>query len=794
LVVGLLAVLKAGGAYLPLDTASPPDRLGWMLEDAWQGAAAPVLLTQERVAAALPAHRGTEIWLDAPEAADEPGAAPVPDSMPADPQNLAYLIYTSGSTGLPKRVMLTHQGLLNLVQWHLNVYGVTPEDRASQLASLAFDASVWEIWPYLVAGASLLLPPQEEIRVSAPHLQRWLAAEGISFAFLSTPLAESLFETRPEGLALRAVLTGGDQLHDLGPEPLPCRLVNHYGPTESTVVATAAAVVPGEGAPPIGRPIANLQVHLLGRSLQPVPIGVPGELCVGGQGLARGYHGRSGLTAERFIPDPFSAEPGARLYRTGDLARRRTDGSIEFLRRIDRQVKIRGFRIELGEIEAALARHPAVRQSAVTAHDSSSGKRLAAYLVLDPGSPATVEEIRESLRRTLPDYMVPAALTVLAALPVTSNGKVDRRALLALTPEESAPAAHVAPRDALELALTRIWEEILDARPVGVQDDFFARGGHSLLAVRLAARIKSELGRDVALAALLEGATIERLAALLRHQAPSVSSPLVKIQSAGSGEPLFCVHPVGGSVFCYLDVARRLGRPVYGFQAAGLEAGEEAVRDVARMAARYCEVLATAQPEGPCHLAGWSMGGVVAWEMARQFREQGREVRLLALLDPTDPDDAARLELDDASLVAALARDLAGLTGRDLPVAEGGRARLSAEDLLEHLAGEARRTGALPAEIDGAAVRRLFSVFQANTLAVARYRPQPCAGPVVLVVPEARAGQAETWARLAGGGSRTIQVPGNHFSMLQPPSAETLAEYLGQLLRESHESGNKEKP
>ncbi|HKV09578.1 MAG TPA: amino acid adenylation domain-containing protein, partial [Thermoanaerobaculia bacterium] len=786
LIVGMLGVLKAGSAYVPLDPAAPSERLAWMLEDAWEGVAAPVLLTQERLADALPPHRGTEIrldaGLDAPE--EEP---PAPLGREAGPQNLAYLIYTSGSTGRPKRVMLTHQGLLNLVLWHVETYGVTPEDRASHLASLAFDASVWEIWPYLAAGASLHLPADPETRVSAPRLERWLETEEISLAFLATPLAESLLASpRPERLALRALLTGGDRLHEPGPEPLPCRLVNHYGPTESTVVTTWAPVVSGDRtAPPIGRPIANLAVYLLDSHGQPVPIGVAGELHVGGAGLARGYAGRPGLTAERFVPDPWSPEPGARLYRTGDLARWRTGGSLDFLRRIDNQVKVRGFRIELGEIEAALDQHPAVRQSAVLAHDTPSGKHLIAFLVLDPEIPAGVDEIRNFLGRSLPDYMVPRALEVLEELPLTANGKVDRRALLALAPAAARPA-HLPARDSLELALARIWEEVLGVRPVGVLDDFFALGGHSLLAVRLTARIRSELGRELPLAALLEGATVERVAAALRREPRQASSPLVEIQPAGSGAPLFFVHPVGGSVFCYLDLARRLDllRPVYGFQAPGLEPGEEVLSGIERMAERYAEILSAVQPEGPCLLSGWSMGALVAYEMARQLRARGREIALLALLDPTIPGDP-NLPADDLSLIAALARDLAGLSGRDLPIpAEGELARLPVEDLLDRLGEEARRSGILPPEIDAEQVRRLFAVFKANALAARGYEPRACGGSVTLLLPEGSPETERIWSDLAAGRARTVQVSGDHFSMLRPPHSETLADRFRQVLED----------
>ena len=383
MVVGMLGILKAGGAYMPLDPAYPAERLHWMLS----GTRAPVVVTREGVATRLPSTGAQLVCLDDHEASlDVPGEDnPRSGVLPA---HLAYVIHTSGSTGRPKGVAVSHAGLFNLVRWHQTVYEVTPADRATQLASLAFDASVWETWPYLTAGSSLHLVP-EEIRSDPSALWVWIAAESITLCFLPTPLAAAMLEElRPGTPALRALLTGGDKLQHGPRHDFPCPLINHYGPTEATVVTTWGGVsAEGDGAvaPSIGRPIANTEVYLLDRYLQPVPVGVPGELCIGGVSLARGYVNRPELTAESFIPDPVSALPGRRLYRTGDLARYRPDGSLEFLGRLDDQVKIRGFRVEIGEIETALGSHPAVEQSAVVALDEDAGtKRLVAYVVPNP--------------------------------------------------------------------------------------------------------------------------------------------------------------------------------------------------------------------------------------------------------------------------------------------------------------------------------------------------------------------------------------------------------------------------
>jgi amino acid adenylation domain-containing protein len=498
LVVAALGTLKAGAAYLPLDPAYPPERLRYMLEDA-------------QVSAVL-----TEPWREVPNVApvlslgtEEAPDLPLPD---VDPRNLAYVIYTSGSTGRPKGVELTHEGLANLASWHRVVYGLTPADRATLLAGTAFDASVWEIWPYLLSGASLH-PVDEEVRGTPAPLLRWLAEKKITLSFLPTPLAEAcLAEEMPEGLALRALLTGGDKLHRAPRPGLPFRLVNHYGPTENTVVATAGEAEPGrDGAPPIGRPIANVRIHLVDRWLNPVPVGVPGELLIGGTGLARGYHGRPDLTAERFVPDPFAMEPGGRLYRTGDLARILPGGEIEFQGRIDHQVKLRGFRVELQEIEAVLAEHPAVREAAVVLRPEAL---LAAYVVPRNGDVPDAVELRAWLARKLPDYMLPQAFVPLAALPLTPNGKVDSKAL----PEPDKEAEQeelIPPRTPVEELVAEIWADFIGSHSLGVGSHFFKMGGHSLLAAQMLSRLRDEIAVELPLRSLFEAPTLGEFAAVI---------------------------------------------------------------------------------------------------------------------------------------------------------------------------------------------------------------------------------------------------------------------------------------
>jgi amino acid adenylation domain-containing protein len=515
--VAVLAVLKAGGAYLPLDSGYPHERLTMMLDDS----RAAVLLTDTGHTARISADVvATRLYLDGLLDGHAAGAAEACTVADVAPEQLAYVIYTSGSTGRPKGVLVEHRSLLNLCHWHNGQYGVTSADRATMIAALGFDASVWELWPYLVAGASVSIAGEAE-RADPDRLAGWMAEQDASIAFLPTPLAETLLDNGGAArLPLRALLTGGDVLRRRPDPDLPFAVFNHYGPTECTVVATAGAVDNAErasGAVPIGRPIDNIDVHLLDGRLEPVPRGVQGELCLGGVGVARGYLGRPDLTNERFVTDPFGP-PGSRLYRTGDLARWRPDGTLEFLGRADRQVKIRGYRIEPGEIEVRLREHSAVAEAVVVPFRTPDGEdRLAGYVVAAPGAVVDPGEVRRWLRERLPEYMVPAVCVVVDGLPMTSSGKLDRARL----PVPSVGAAdhpagdYVAPRDDLEATLVDLFGAVLGRDQVGIRDNFFDIGGHSLLAARLAARMRADFGMDVPVQTVFVHPTVESLATAL---------------------------------------------------------------------------------------------------------------------------------------------------------------------------------------------------------------------------------------------------------------------------------------
>ncbi|MEQ1503969.1 MAG: amino acid adenylation domain-containing protein, partial [Myxococcota bacterium] len=506
-VVAMLAVLKAGGAYLPMDHGHPPDRLGLLVRHA----AAPVVITEARLVDAFSHDRVQVVVLDrdAPAIGLRPTHDPNGDPHP---DHRAYIVFTSGSTGTPKGVELTHGALVNRVAWYGPAYGVIRDDRASQFFSLAFDVTGWEIWPHLAYGASVCLM-DDDVRLDPRRIQAWLLDRRITICNLPTTLSEALLDLEwPEDTPLRVIQTGGEKLRRR-PEPrIPFRLVNNYGPTENTVTSTWYPVATdGPEAPPIGRPLGNTRVYVLDPRMDLAPIGIAGELCLGGDSLARGYLNRPDLTAERFVPDPFAS--GERLYRTGDLVRWRPDGDLEFLGRIDHQVKIRGFRIEPGEIEVVLAEHPSVREAAVVVR-SDGEQQLVAYLVPDGPAPGA-DALRAWLQDKLPAYMIPAAFVTMAALPLNSSGKVDHRALPAPTVEDRSQRTYTAPRTAVEGVLATVWAEVLGIDRVGVDDDFFALGGHSLLATRVISQLHERLGVAVPIRALFDAPTIAGLAATL---------------------------------------------------------------------------------------------------------------------------------------------------------------------------------------------------------------------------------------------------------------------------------------
>jgi amino acid adenylation domain-containing protein len=646
MVLAVLAVIKAGGVYVPLDPNYPKERLTFMLTDT----NAPVVLTCTELLAQLPrtAARVIDLAKEWPALSAESTANPTPV---VTPDNLAYLIYTSGSTGQPKGVAMRQGPLLNLLHWQFENFHARPAARTLQFASLNFDVSFQEIFSTLQAGGTLVLV-SDELRHDFTALLKFLNDQGVERLFLPfvglKHLAETAVRTKIFPSYLKEIITAGEQLQitpamaeffrKLG----DCTLENQYGPSETHVVTAfrlQGAPETWPALPSIGRPIANTKIFLLSEFGRPVPLGVPGELYIGGVCLARGYWNRPELTATKFVSNAFSNVPGARLYKTGDLARYRPDGTIEFLGRMDHQVKIRGFRVELGEIEAVLSGHPSIRESVVVAREQQDGdKQLVAYLVSRNG-PVVESEVREFLRERLPGHCIPPFFVALDKLPLTPNGKVDRRALPA--PEETVreSGSTKLPRTPLEMLLQLVFERFLHRRPIGIDVSFFELGGDSLQALRLIVEIERATGRRLPMGVLYQASTVEALATAIQNQSQPEWSALVPLQPHGQKPPLFLVHTTPGDILGYGNLIYHLGtdQPCFGFQSLGLNRPEEAHTSIEEMAAYYIALMRRQQPQGPYFIGGWCYGGIVAVEMAQQLAAAGQETALLALIETPAP-------------------------------------------------------------------------------------------------------------------------------------------------------------
>lgn len=811
-IVALVAITKAGGTYVSLDPAYPRERLSFMLADTQT----PVLLTQASLVAtvqafAQPASRPPVILqLDSEwhRVARESTVAP---ASLATADNLAYVSYTSGSTGRPKGVAIPHRGVVRLVK-NTDFARFGPEEVFFQFAPVAFDASTLEIWGALLNGGRLVIfrPGPASLDEIGAAIER----HGVTTLWLTAGLFHQMIEDQVDRLRnVRQLLAGGDVLSvphvTRALEQLPrTQLINGYGPTENTTFTCCHRITapPLAGRPvPIGRPIANTQVYILDAQLQPTPIGVPGELYAGGDGLARGYLNRDDITAEKFVANPFRRDVATRLYRTGDLARWLPDGSIEFLGRVDRQVKIRGFRVEPAEVESVLASHPGVKDCAVVVRDDAAGTRRLVAFVVAKQSPAPAPDTwRVFLESKVPDHLVPSLFVALDALPLTPNGKIDTQALPAT--DGSRPdlqGRYLAPRDDTEAKLAAIWSEVLGVKPVGVQDRFFDLGGHSLLAVRLVAQIEKAFGRKLPVAAVFQHRTIEQLSGLLRSNESRYSpvTSIVEIQGHGMRAPLYLVHGVGGGMFWgYSNLARHLGteQPVYAFKSRGLD-GLPEWATIEEMAANYVADLRTHQPRGPYRLGGYCFGGVVAYEMARQLDALGEKVGMLALMNCSPPNTG--YERADASgslrwklrfvanvgywfgcfLFKWTMRERTEFVRWKLRLlrkktrSAGGEFAVTDVDEMVNLAAYSEEQ------------RRLW---QAHVQALKNFRPQPYAGHVTLFRTRGHAllcsfDSHYGWGELARGGVSLQVMPGGHGSILDEPHARSVAHALAKCLQDA---------
>nr|WP_223759268.1 non-ribosomal peptide synthase/polyketide synthase [Myxococcus sp. RHSTA-1-4] len=795
--VGLLGILKAGGAYVPIDPAYAhmSERVRHVLQDA----RVQVIVTEEALANELPSQGEFLVSLDAEDGLLE-SQPEEPPSSGVVPGNAAYIIYTSGSTGQPKGVCIEHGQLACYVAGVSRRLELPQGMSFASVSTLAADLGHTALFPTLCAGGTVHLVGMAAASDSA-RLWAYGRKHGVEGLKIVPTHLEALLAADDVGelLPRKRLVLGGDRaewalverVHALAPE---CEVFNHYGPTETTVGVLAQRVergerVPGTQSVPLGRPLGNVRVYVLDGDGQPVPPGVPGELYIGGQSVGRGYLGRPDGTAERFLPDGFSGEPGARLYRTGDRVRWLEDGRIEFLGRVDHQLKIRGFRVELGEVEAVLSQHPGVGECVVVAREDVPGDRhLVAYAVGRPGKTLEEPALREHLAARLPDYMVPSACVVLEALPLTANGKVDRKALPA--PSRRRETEYVEPRTETEQRLAGLWKELLGVTRVGTRDDFFDLGGHSLLATQVVARVRSLFDVQLAVIDLFEAPTLETLAA--RIEAGSTSdSPLVTLRKGGDARPFFCVHPVGGSVLAYLELAKRMDadQPFYGLQVPAGGAGDS----VEEMAARYLEAVREVQPEGPYLLGGWSMGGRVAYEMARQLEARGEKVGLLVIVDARGREEA-HAEEQEVEVVLEFASHLSRLSAIH-PRAAEVLEHVDAVELAAVLDGKPGADSGLDEEAC-AELRALWEMFSRNRRASRRYVPQSFDGS--LVVLRAAEGPADVeedlgWRGLARGGVEVREVPGDHYSLVAVPQVERLAEVLRTLLARARSAESMQK-
>ena len=795
LIAALLGVWKAGCAYLPIDPMNPRQRVVSTLEDS----EVRLILTSKLLAGTLPPGQAVCLCIDDFSPAPAGSQAAVSNALSADPEpdQLAYVIYTSGSTGRPKGAEITHGALLNVIESIGRDVALGPSDVVLASATIAFDISNEEIFLPLVAGASVHLLEQEFVGDGA-KLVEVMRRCNLSLIFGTPTSWRLVLEAGWNGDRDLQIIVGGEVLPLSMAKTLAgmTRAVwNHYGPTETAICATRERISEDTQQVTLGLPIDNVAVYVLDGELRHVPAGETGEIYIAGAGVGRGYLNRRELTERVFVADPFSATVGARMYKTGDLGRLLPDGRLDFRGRVDNQVKLRGFRIELEEIEAAIRAVAGVHAAVVQVVDYGSGdQRLVAYYLAEPH--VSADALRESLRAVLPYYMLPSALIPLESLPMTINGKVDRQALDAvrLASETRALAkAELPVSDDLETRLRAIWQKLLKVRKVGPNDDFFDLGGHSLLATRMFAEIEKITGRKIPLSVLIQNPTVAELAAYLRSRPEGVWPDLVPIRENGSLPPLFVAHGLGSNLLLFRGLAEDLGpdQPVYGIQLSAPAGAKPEELTVEAFAARTVEDMCIVDPVGPYYVAGHSLGGLLAFEIANQLRRRGKEIGLLALLD---------CELHET------------MHGDELPPAEPSplhdtwvRWRKKFDRLFE--SGFVNTTwrkilyNQLMFKIwilrrtykEGRFRPQVFGLDPYIALFAERYRPQPIDAEGVLFVAEDEVAPESvglSWSRLLNGRLSVRKVPGSHQTIFSPPNVSVLAAELAKCLDWSSQPPN----
>ncbi|RTE06428.1 amino acid adenylation domain-containing protein [Paenibacillus whitsoniae] len=800
MMVGVLAVLKAGAGYLPLDPDYPIDRLTFMLEDTQPACIIGCLDTASVLA-------GEEVLLiDEPQTSEllsrylETDPADGDRVMPLTPENVAYIIYTSGSTGKPKGVVIPHSNVVRLFSATDHWYGFGPQDVWTLFHSYAFDFSVWEMWGALLYGGKLVVVPHRTSRSPEAFLE--LLCEARVTVLNQTPSAfYQLMQADKENaelgqkLALRYVIFGGEALdlghlrdwYDRHDEKAPL-LVNMYGITETTVHVSyyplSRALTESKASSLIGGAIPDLQVYVLDSCMQHVPTGVTGEMYVAGAGLARGYWKRPGLTADRFLADPYGP-PGSRMYRTGDLARWLEDGTLDYLGRIDHQVKIRGFRIELGEIEAVTAQVDGVSKAVVIAREDIPGdKRLVAYVVPEAGAELDTNALRQHASEALPNYMVPSAFVVMPELPLTVNGKLDRKALL--VPDFSSAAGGRGPRTPQEEILCDLYAETLGLAKVGIDDGFFDLGGHSLLAVKLMSGIREALGVSLSIGTLFEAPTVAGLAARLEGgDSEGALEVLLPLRRSGKHAPFFCIHPAGGLSWCYAGLMKSLGPdyPIYGLQARGIARPEPLPGDLMEMAADYIAHIRSVQPHGPYYLLGWSLGGNVAQAIASLLQADGEEIALLVMLDafPSHFLPISEGPNEEEALIALLA-----LGGYD-PDSLGGDRKLDMDAAVDILRSDGSALASLAPEV----IMSLKDTYVNSVRILGAYRPGKYKGDLLFVhstvIPDWFTPISPgTWQPYITGSIEQHDLACRHKDLCQPGPLTEIGRIISRKLAEMH--------
>jgi amino acid adenylation domain-containing protein len=782
LVVAVLAIMKAGGAYAPLDPSSPAERLNYMVNDSQP---AIVLVDRDGGEKLLDAKTRLLFLEEEQETISKESGSALESKVNGD--NVVYLIYTSGSTGRPKGVMNIHRGLLNRMQWMQETYPLDVTDRLLQKTPIGFDVSVWEfLWPLMYGGCLVVARPEghrdsqyliqtiQQERITLLHFVPSMLA-----AFLQEPEVErcsSLHRVFSSGEALPALVAAN--FHQL----LQADLHNLYGPTEASIEVSCwtCSRQQQEQNIPIGRPIANTQLYVLDAHMQPVANGATGELCIAGEGLARGYWRKAQLTAERFIPNPFSSLSGERLYRTGDLARWRRDGVLEFLGRADHQVKIRGYRVEPGEIESTLLAHAHVREAVVIIReDDSAGKQIAAFVVPNKHTPPTVKELREHVKSLLPFYMRPHVYILMEQLPLNANGKIDQNALAQRQlPLET--SQDVLPRTPTEKKLCQIWASILKQEQVGAEDDFFALGGHSFLAVNLISQMKRHFRRDIGLDKIFQHPTPREMARYLDQNEAEYRRAALVCMNKGSAvtPPLYLLYPVAGNILCYSDLARCLSRqkPFYAIQA--LPGEESQFSTVEEIASSCLSLIKKRDQNNRYELGGWSFGGLIALEMAQQATATGDPPAALYLFDPPIPEELPSTDVPHEELVTlfvlTLIADFNG--GKPIEMEESKTKLDPTNNSLEAQLQKAAELGLLPPGTDPAAQAQSFEIFKRNMRAAKLYQPRRYSGKTLMVVRETDS--SHRWHNLVPAETNIIRMAGNHFTLLRGANAAKVAGFI----------------